>query len=298
MNHASYYLLDVFTEEKFGGNQLAIFPDARFIQPELFQKIARELNLSETVFLFPPEKEPYYRMRIFTPGQELPTAGHPTVGTGYYLTRELHPGPTSTTQIKLQQEIGLITVDVKFKNNQPDMITMYQPLPKFGPIHSISPELASLLSIEEEDLDQHPIQEVSCGNNVLLIPVKDTEVLSKISFRMDVWQQIKSQIHDAFIYVFTLKGVTGGDVQGRMFAPDAGILEDPATGSANGPLICYLHLYELVKNPIKSLQGYEMGRPSQLFLDVSKNAAGEIREVKVGGKCVYIGKGTLYLDIA
>lgn len=296
MQEISYHLLDVFTEVKFGGNQLAIFPDARTIKPSLFQKIARELQLSETVFVLPPnDSETAYSMRIFTPGRELPTAGHPTVGTAYFLA--LGMKTENSVKLKLQQKAGLIEVEISFLDSVPDLITMKQPLPTFGPVHNDKLEkLAQLLSLEPSDFEELPFQEVSCGNNVLLLPVKTTAALERIRFRMDAWDRLRADMHGAFVYVFTCRKVTDGDVQGRMFAPDVGIPEDPATGSANGPLMCYLLRHGVLKSPVKSLQGYEMGRPSQLYLAGKQDRSGEITEVTVAGKCVYIGKGTLFLD--
>jgi len=297
MIHANYFLLDVFTDNKFGGNQLALFPDARFIKDELLQKLAKELNLSETVFLYPPAKGENWRMRIFTPGRELNTAGHPTVGTAYYLSREtLHPENNMQT-ISLEQKIGTIKVDIEYENNVPMKVTMHQPLPEFGQTHNDKVDIiAKMLSISPTEIDDLPIQEVSCGNNTLLIPVKNLETLSKIKFRLDVWEDFTSVINDAFIYPFSTNGVIQGGVQGRMFAPEVGIIEDPATGSANGPLASYLSKYQIAKMPLVSLQGYEMGRPSQLHLDIDKDSEGNITSVKVGGNCAFVGKGLIYLD--
>lgn len=295
MIRAKYLTLDVFTEVKYGGNQLAIFPDASAIPPVLFQKIARELNLSETVFLFPKETEPY-SMRIFTPMVELPTAGHPTIGTAYYLAGEF-TRKEGVQKLLLDQKVGRIEVEISFADQKPDMITMHQPLPTFGPLHDeLRGELAALLSLHTDELDDLPIQEVSCGNNTLIIPLKSTAALAKAKVRSDIWDRLRDQVNRAMIYVFTKNNVTNGDVQGRMFGPEVGITEDPATGSANGPLISYLAKHNLVTGPIVSLQGYEMGRPSQLYLEASKNKSGDITEVKVGGKCVHTGTGEAFID--
>ncbi|MFY0605956.1 MAG: PhzF family phenazine biosynthesis protein [Cyclobacteriaceae bacterium] len=296
-DQASYVLLDVFTSTKYGGNQLAIFPDASSIDPSLFQSIARELNLSETVFLFPPQTDgEHHAMRIFTPGQELPTAGHPTIGTAYYLSRQIEPPENGRVTISLIQKIGIIPVEIDYSNNAPDMITMSQPLPYFGPVHDEKRQvLADALSLSVDDFSSSPIQEISCGNNTILVQLKSLTALAKCELNPVLWKTIKPQVNDAFLYVFTLEGVSDGDVQGRMFAPEIGIMEDPATGSANGPLICYLTKYGLAKGSIISLQGYEMGRPSQLFVEAITNQVGEIIEVKVGGKCVETGKGVHYI---
>lgn len=277
---------------------MAIFPDARFIDPSIFQKIARELNLSETVFLFPPVDKPHYQMRIFTPGKELPTAGHPTVGTGFYLAREIVHKAEGIQKITLEQQVGMIDVFVEFEDNLPSMVTMHQPLPTFGPRHDDKrAQLAEILSLSPHDMSDLPIQEVSCGNNTLLVPVKSADILNKIEVKTDQWKQLKQQIGDALLYVFSTNEVKNGDVKGRMFAPELGIHEDPATGSANGPLACYLTHHDMIKMPALSLQGYEMGRPSQLYLDTEVDASGEINAVKVGGKSVFVGKGVHFLEL-
>ncbi len=291
-----YYLLDVFTDKKYGGNPLAIFPDATGIDTQLFQIIARELNLSETVFLFPAKNEEPVSMRIFTPAQELPTAGHPTVGTGYFLGKDLEHPTNGSTELILRQKVGDIKVIISYKNDEVDLVTMYQPLPVFGPTHDDRREIfAKLLGLQTDDIDKLPIQEVSCGNNILLIPLKSCEALANIDFDTAIWKQLKHTVNNAFVYIFTIHDVEGGDVKGRMFAPETGIMEDPATGSANGPLVAYLTHHQALSMPIKSLQGYEMGRPSQLYLDTEVDAKGKISAVKVAGKSVLTGKGMHFL---
>ncbi len=298
IKQAEYYLLDVFTDEKYGGNPLAIFPDASAINEHLFQKIAREMNLSETVFLFPPKENSNYSMRIFTPEKELPTAGHPTVGTAYYMARMHNLAKEGSLKITLNQPIGSVDVFVEFEDHHPAMVTMHHPLPVFGPTHNEKAwQVAELLSLDIEDLDDLPIEEVSCGNNTLIVPLKSVEALGKIRFRPHLWDNLRSEFNKSIVYTFTKTGVKDGDVQGRMFGPEVGILEDPATGSANGPLISYLTKHQLVSGPILSLQGCEMGRRSKLHLDADVDSQGNITAVKVGGKCVFVGKGFHFLEL-
>jgi trans-2,3-dihydro-3-hydroxyanthranilate isomerase len=125
--------------------------------------------------------------------------------------------------------------------------------------------------------------------------LKSCEALANIDFDTAIWKQLKHTVNNAFIYIFTIHDVEGGDVKGRMFAPETGIMEDPATGSANGPLVAYLTHYDVLNMPIKSLQGYEMGRPSQLYLNTEVDANRKITAVKVGGKSVLTGKGMHFL---
>ena len=285
-----YYLLDVFTSTPLSGNQLAVFPDASDIDPALFQSIAKEFNLSETVFLFPSKSGENPSMRIFTPGKELPTAGHPTIGTAYILAKESHQ-----TSMVLKQKIGDIPVSITYEADEPDLITMNQPLPKYGRVFDDKAIVARMLSLSENDLENSPIEEISCGNNILFIQVRSAETLKKIKVRTDILEQLSDQVDTTQLYCFAIQDVKDGDVQGRMFAPLLGIYEDPATGSANGPLACYLSRHRLLEMPALSLQGYEMGRPSQLYLDLTLDAKNEITEVKVGGKCKLVGKGELFL---
>ncbi len=286
-----YYLLDVFTSTPLAGNQLAVFPDASDIDPLLFQGIAKEFNLSETVFLFPTKSGENPSMRIFTPSKELPTAGHPTIGTAHVLARE-----SGKASMILQQKIGDIHVSIEYKDGEPDLITMNQPLPVYGRIYHNKTAIASMLSLTPDEIDDSPIQEISCGNNILFIPVKNVEILSRIKVRTEILEELSDAVDTTQLYCFSVNGVNGGDVQGRMFAPLLGIYEDPATGSANGPLACYLAKHDVLQMPVLSLQGYEMGRPSQLYLDLSLDTKNEITEVKVGGKCQLVGKGELFLE--
>ncbi|XOV91437.1 MAG: PhzF family phenazine biosynthesis protein [Bacteroidota bacterium] len=286
----SYYLLDVFTDKLFSGNQLAVFPDAADINPDSFQQIAKEFNLSETVFVIRSTTDDHHTMRIFTPGRELPTAGHPTIGTAFLLA-----GESGKKLITVHQKVGLIEVEIKYENEEPDLITMKQPLPVFGRFFEDHDAIASMLSLEKSDLDDYPIQEVSCGNNILFIPIRQTDTLKNIKVRTDLLEDLSRKIDTTQLYCYSIHGVIGGDIQGRMFAPLLGIYEDPATGSANGPLACYLHHHGILKMPVVSLQGYEMGRPSKLFLDLLINEDGTIKEVKVAGKCKLVGKGELFL---
>ena len=230
-------------------------------------------------------------MRIFTPYQELPTAGHPTIGTAHLLALGL-----KKEEITLNQKIGDVKVGVKYDSGSPGLITMDQKLPEFGPIHNdLKNAISEVLSLNPEDIDDLPVQEVSCGNNMLFVPIRDARRLKDIKFKDDIRERIGTQTHQAPFYCFSINNVENGDVQGRMFAPHWGIYEDPATGSANGPLACYLTHHQILEMPVLSLQGYEMGRPSQLHLDTRVDENGTINQVRVGGKCKLVGKGELFL---
>lgn len=291
MTKAQYFTLDVFTSQHFGGNPLAVFPNGEDVPESLYQKIANELNLSETVFLFPKKGE-VIPMRIFTPKKELPTAGHPTIGTAYLLAHLAHIKGQNLAKLTFEQKIGKIPVTVDLRADGPGLITMSQPLPTFGPTHDDKKDkLADILGLSITDLTDAPIQEVSCGNNCLFIPILDTSSLARICVNTGKWVKLKPEVNHAFLYPYTLSGVQDGGVQGRMFAPEVGIAEDPATGSANGPLACYLTHHGLLAMPAKSLQGYEMGRPSQLHLDTTIHSDGTITKVTVGGHSLLTGEG-------
>ena len=302
MRRANYFLVDVFTETKHGGNQLAVFPDAQGIPEELMLPIANEFNLSETTFVLPPaDKKNDFKVRIFTPVEELPVAGHPTIGTAFIMARRIpFDESASEFEMRLEEKAGLIPVNLQIKDSVPTRVTMTQPTPSFSPQIGTRQLWAELLNLAEEDIDdQSPIQTVSCGVPYLIIPVKTLEAVRNIDFRLDVWKRVRQAMDPGFVYAYTLETVDNHDVHGRMFAPDTGILEDAATGSANGPLGAYLVKHGIIANgrmtSMVSEQGYEMGRKSLLYLGIEKQGD-DITKVDVGGHCVIVGKGEIYLD--
>ena len=289
----TYHLLDVFTSSPFGGNQLAVFPDADTIPSELMQIIANELNLSETVFVLPADQQGCdYRMRIFTPRMELPMAGHPTVGTGYLLAHlgkvSMGNGPISLT---MQQNVGPIGITIY--PEEPWRVAMRQPKPQFGETFSNDDQIAALLGLSVDDLADYPRQVVSTGVPFLFVPLKSLDAAHRIQFNGDVWKQHFNERH---IYTFTMETeLPGSTVHSRMFAPAMGIAEDPATGAASGPLGAYLLTYGLVNDSrIVNEQGVEMGRPSVITIQIDDHAD-NITGVEISGTSVYMGQGTLHL---
>ncbi|MCA9884882.1 MAG: PhzF family phenazine biosynthesis protein [Anaerolineae bacterium] len=289
----TYHLLDVFTSSPFGGNQLAVFPDADTIPSELMQIIANELNLSETVFVLPADQQGCdYRMRIFTPRMELPMAGHPTVGTGYLLAHlgkvRMGNGPISLT---MQQNVGPIGITIY--PEEPWRVAMRQPKPQFGETLSNDGQIAALLGLSVDDLADYPRQVVSTGVPFLFVPLKSLDAAHRIQFNGDVWKQHFNERH---IYTFTMETeLPGSTVHSRMFAPAMGIAEDPATGAASGPLGAYLLTYGLVNDShIINEQGVEMGRPSVITIQIDDHAD-NITGVEISGTSVYMGQGTLHL---
>ncbi len=297
-----YTLVDVFTRLRFTGNQLAVFSEADGLSDEQMQAIARELNLSETTFVLPPEdSECDYRLRIFTPEIELPMAGHPTIGTAFVLARQDPQRLQSAcADIRFAERVGVIPVRIKVKNGQPATISMVQPLPDFGPVFEQRHIIADMLSLAEEDLlADCPIAAVSCGVPFLFVPVKTLSAVKRISLKLEVWKKHLQGSGFPHVFAFTQETESRqSTVHCRMFAPAMGIPEDPATGAASGPLGCYLLRHGLVSaqqaRTMISEQGFEIGRPSHIHIEITTKH-GDITRVVVGGECVEVGSGVLYL---
>jgi trans-2,3-dihydro-3-hydroxyanthranilate isomerase len=300
MTSHTYHLVDVFTDRAFGGNPLAVFLKGDGFSDARMQAIAKEFNLSETTFVFPPQDPANdFRVRIFTPADELPMAGHPTVGTTFVLTRAglVRPG-TGRTNIILEEGVGPIPVAIDWKDAKPSFIEMQQPLPKFGPPIEDRAGVAEMLSLELEMIREDlPIQVVSCGVPFLFVPLKTLEATRRIRFRVDVEERLKLPSKNIFVFT-TETEFPGSAVHSRMFAPSLGVAEDAATGGATGPLGCYLVRHRVLPSEKElgcvSEQGIEMGRPSFLHIRI-RHAAGEITAVHVGGTCCYMGSGQLEL---
>ncbi len=306
MKTLNYTLIDVFTTKPFGGNQLAVFEEKDNLTPDLMQTIARELNLSETVFIrkaSDPNKNK--NLRIFTPQVELHMAGHPTIGAAYVMAEN----GMIETNIGLndwifEEGVGDVPVTVEMLDSGISKVEMEQPLPSFGDEYTERELAANLLSLSLEDLDPtFPIQTVSSGVPFLYIPVRTLSAMKKISFRTDVWEKYFSEDPNTK-HIFTFATETEepqSTVHSRMFAPAMGISEDPATGAASGPLGAYLVKHGVVPSEtsgihtIRSEQGLEMGRPS--FIDITIIKEGDaIQKVKIGGKSLIIGSGQIYLS--
>lgn len=302
MPRLSYQLVDVFTDRPFGGNQLAVFTDGRGVTGDRMQQIAKELNLSETTFVLPSESaETDFRLRIFTPAAELPFAGHPTIGTAFVLAREnlIEPANGRAT-VRFQEGVGPIPVTVDFDDRGPSLVTMEQPLPEFGEEFADREVMARMLSIETEGLDgRYPIQVVSSGVPFWYVPIKDMSTIKRVRLRTDIWERALKESRSPHVFVFTTETVApDSTVHCRMFAPAFGIAEDPATGGASGPLGAYLVRYGIAQggagNTIVSEQGFEMGRPSVIYITVEQSGD-RFTSVKVGGKSVYMGEGFFQL---
>ena len=301
--HARYFTCDVFTDRKFGGNQLAVFPDARDIAPELMPQIAREFNYSETTFVLPPDDPSHTaKVRIFTPGGELQFAGHPTVGTAHVLATIGAVKLTGdVTRIVLEEGVGPVPVSIRSKNGTPEFAQLsVAQLPQVGPPAPSREKLAAALSLQTSDLldgDTMP-ESVSCGTAFLFVPLRNRDAVSRSRVKADLFEEaLRGYVTDK-VMVFAMDAEHAGhDVRARMYAPTIGVPEDPATGSACAGLAGYLAARD--KRTDGTLrwiveQGFEMGRPSILELEADKKN-GAITAVRVGGRTVMVCEGTMSL---
>jgi trans-2,3-dihydro-3-hydroxyanthranilate isomerase len=298
MRRLHYHLVDVFTDRAFGGNPLAVCTNGRGVETETMQAIAKEFNLSETTFVLPPADPRHdWHVRIFTPGHELPMAGHPTIGTSFVLAREhMIRRDAPETNIVLEEGIGPVPVRVEFKDGEPVFAEMSQPLPRFGPRVTDARAAAAMLSLGADDVDAElPIEVVSCGVPFLFVPLRSLDAARRARPRADLMEQAAGDGVPPEVFLFTREVENeGSTVHSRMFAPGLGITEDPATGGASGPLGCYLVRHGVVAcDPaaeIVSEQGIEMGRPSFIRIRIEQRG-GDINAVRVGGQCRFMGEG-------
>ena len=297
---ARFYTCDVFTDRVFGGNQLAVFPDAREIDLELMAPIAKEFNYSETTFVFPPDDPSHTaKVRIFTPGGELQFAGHPTVGTAHVLATIGAVKLTGDeTKIVFEEGVGPVPVTIRSKNGKPEFAQLsVAQLPEIGPPPPTAEALAAALSLSADDLVQGDMspQTVSCGVPFLLIPLRNRDAVGRSRVQGDLFDAALKHYITSKVMVFAMDAEhRGHDVRARMYAPSLGIAEDPATGSAASCLSGYLAARD--PRPDGTLrwvveQGFEMGRPSILELEADKKG-GAITAVRVGGKTVMVQEGT------
>lgn len=298
----AYRIVDVFTDRIFGGNPLAVFLDGRGLSEVEMQALAKEMNLSESTIVFPPDDAAnHFKVRIFTPARELPMAGHPTIGTAFVLAREGRlPESGDEVAIRLEEKIGVIPVRLHFQDGMPRMIWMTQPRPQFGPRVTKVNAVAEMLSIPPEEIDDAlPLEIVSCGVPFLIVPIRGLATMRRLKFRADIAQRELEPFGVNEVLAFAREvECAGSTVHSRMFAPELGVPEDPATGAATGPLGCYLvHHRVVAADPtatIVSEQGIEMGRPSFLHVRVTEHG-NEITDVQVGGQAVFVGGGEISL---
>lgn len=303
MRSYRYLHLDVFTDRLFGGNQLAVILDGRGLAADTMQAIAKEMNFSETTFVLPPEVAATdVRVRIFTPDAELPMAGHPTIGTAFALARTgvLVPGCAETI---FGLNVGPTPVSLGWRDGELSFAWMRQQTPVFGaPIADPSGVAAALrLSGPAMLATGLPVQTVSCGVPYLMVPLATRSAVDSASLDVAAYDAFltAARIAEVPIYLFsTEKTGDKATSYSRMFVPGFSITEDAATGSAAGPLGCYLVRHNLVRadeaGSMLNLQGVKMGRPSHIHIAIGVEQ-GEIASVRVGGESVLAGEGTLYV---
>ena len=292
-----FYTLDVFTSKRFGGNPLAVVPDAAALTSEQMQNIAREFNLSETTFVLPPQAGGTQRVRIFTPANELPFAGHPTVGTALLLN-ELEAEPSGQRQYVFEEGVGPVTVEVRCDGKVcfAELKTA-QPV-EVRPVELSAAELAALLSVAPSDIAASAPAPcaASCGVPFLLVPLASVEALGRARLDLNLWTNTLQGAWASNVYPYVLEdGRAGGNVRVRMFSPSFGIPEDPATGSAAAAFAAFMATLEPTRAKLQWTisQGSELGRPSTLHARVARS--GSNTDVFVGGQAVRVSAGELWL---
>ena len=295
MSKLTFYIVDVFAEEKYAGNQLAVIRDTQGLSTSEMQKIAKEMHFSETSFISSNKKRKGgYDVRIFTPETELPFAGHPTLGTAYIILQEIIE--KQVNEVTLNLKVGQIPVTPTYTRAQPDVLWMKQRQPTFGQSFSAK-MIAEVLSLNIADIDgAFPVQEVSTGVPAIMVPLKTLGAVKRAKIDKDKYTQLIENVESKGLLIFSPETYhRENHLNVRFFADYYGVPEDPATGSANGCLAAYLvkHRY-FGQNQIniRVEQGYEIGRPSLLLLK-AKQGKGERIDVNVGGKVIPVAKGEL-----
>jgi trans-2,3-dihydro-3-hydroxyanthranilate isomerase len=300
-----YLHLDVFTSSPFEGNQLAVFPEPGGLDAAMMQRITREMNFSECTFIFPPEHGGDVKMRIFTPGEELPMAGHPTIGTTFALAAEGVIARGRTDWV-FELGVGPTPVSLEWKDVTLSFAWMTQLRPTFGGTVTDRQSLAAAIGLPEADLaGPLPVQVVSCGVPFLFVPLESRRAVDAVTVDRKALAQVSRDagVDELPTFFFTTEGeadpAAAQTVYSRMLAPGFGIAEDPATGGASGPLGCYLLHHEVVSpeaaRNIVSLQGVAMLRPSRIHISIDSRG-GAITRVRVGGHSVLVGHGELVIE--
>lgn len=295
MNRRTFYILDVFAEAKYAGNQLAVVADAGGLSGSEMQEIAKEMNYSETTFILSGEpRDGGYDVRIFTPDVEVPFAGHPTLGSAFVIQQEIVGEQVAT--VKLNLEIGQIPVTFNYEGTRTGVLWLKPKEPVFGEVFDAG-EVERFLTIEKEDIDERfPVQGIAAGIPFVFVPLKTLDAVKRASIIKDKlldWVDARGSSREVFVFCGETYS-SENDINARMFAECVGVPEDPATGSANCCLAAYLvkHRYfESSKIDVRVEQGYEIGRPSLLYLKAEEKDGGI--DVAVGGKVVMVAKGEL-----
>lgn len=292
MSSHRYVVVDVFTERPLEGNALAVFPDASRIDESLLPKIARELNLSETVFVYPATRaDCAAKLRIFTPARELAFAGHPTIGTAWVLRAE-RIVEQNRPAFNLEEPVG--AVPVRVDAGADPLIWLRTPAIEFRERFDRA-ACAAALGIDESDLEEPAPQLVTAGNPTVFIPVSTKEAVDRAFLDMAGLRRMKGAAEQA-LCIFVFAPMPEG-AYSRMFAPEHGIVEDPATGSSTGPLAAYMLRHAMLPGSLRqrfiSEQGTKMGRRSFLHVQISGDRGAET--IEVGGYVTPLAEATMTL---
>jgi trans-2,3-dihydro-3-hydroxyanthranilate isomerase len=274
-----FVITDVFTDRPLAGNQLAVFTDAREIPEDKLQPLAKEMGFSETVFAYPPESDGHVRLRIFTPATELPFAGHPILGSAFVLGAPLQLG-----ELRLETGAGIVPVTLEREGARIVFGRMQQPVPNWQPFEGAD-ELQDLLGVRS----RLPVEEYDLGPHHVYLELDSEEQVAALEPDFAAL----ARLTDVCVNCFAGSGMRW---KTRMFAPSSGVAEDPATGSAAGPLAIHLARYGRIGfgDEIEISQGEELGRPSKLYARVDGSPE-RIDRVEVGGSAVVIARGELQL---
>jgi trans-2,3-dihydro-3-hydroxyanthranilate isomerase len=296
MPKLEFFIVDVFAEKKLTGNQLAVFLNAKSLKTHKMQRIAKEMNFSETTFIASNgDQENGYNVRIFTPEKELPFAGHPTLGTAFIIQKEIMK--ERTDKIHLNLGVGQIPVTIQSKSSKTDILWMKQKTPIFGHEYG-SARWAEILGLEKDDFEEnYPVCEVSTGVFCFIVPLKTLSAVRRAQIDLNKFYESIKTTEAKTILLFAKDTYNEkNDLNARFFAHYYGIPEDPATGSANGCLAAYLVKFRYFgQNQIKIRveQGHELGRPSLLLLKAGYK--GNIMDINVGGKVFMIARGEFFI---
>jgi len=294
MNKPFFYIVDVFAEEKYSGNQLAVFRSVKKLSEMEMQQIAREMNFSETTFIMSDEKQAGgYYVRIFTPRTEVPFAGHPTLGTAHVIQKEIVKEPVD--ELILRLKIGQIPVIFTTGDDYSSILWMRQLAPVFGDTYDAG-IVSEILGLDTTEIDDRfPVQQVSTGLPTVIVPIRTLKSIKRVNIVNSRYLDFTANIEAKTLLIFCSETYNKqNDLNVRFFAGRYGIPEDPATGSGNGCLAGYLvkHRYfgkERINLRVE--QGHELGRPSLILLKAEKKDTGIV--VDVGGKVKTVAKGVL-----
>ncbi len=293
MPNQIFYMLDMFAQEKYAGNQLAVIVNSGKLSSRKMQRIANEMHFSETTFVLSDlQRNGGYDVRIFTPTSEVPFAGHPTLGTAYIIKQFINQ--EKTDKIMLNLKVGQITVTFEKNPNGEELVWMTQAPPTFGQTFSVA-QFAQILRIKVSDFEsKYPIQEVSTGLQFIIVPLKTLDAVKRAQVNFDLQIKLEKENPSGILVFCPQTCNRENDLHVRVFVDAFGIPEDPTTGSGNGCLAAYMSRHMYFGSPevdVKVEQGYEIARPSLLHLKV-KCEEGK-SQVKVGGRVFLVAKGRL-----